>query len=414
MTRPFDIAVLGGGAAGLLAAHRAAERGARVVLLEKNRRPGAKILASGGTRCNLTTTRSGHALERSFRGAQGPWLRRALRALPPGRLREWFRDRGVETHAEAWEKVFPDAGRASAVLAALVRAVETAGVTVVAGAPVAAVESAPGGGFLVRTPGSVFAAAKVILATGGRSYPKGGTTGDGYAIARGFGHTVTALHPGLVGLVVPDPRVRALSGIAVEDAAAHLVEGGRRVLGFDRPVLFTHQGVSGPGAMDLGAEVAARGGADLEIDLAGSRSAEALERDLVSGVRSAPNRMLPHVLPGALPERLREFVVVSAGLRPDSRSGDLTKNDRRRLVAILKGVPLRATGTLGWDHAEVTAGGIALDEVDPRSMHSLRVPGLYVCGEVLDVDGPIGGFNFQAAFATGFVAGDAAAGSIRA
>lgn len=408
----YEVAVLGGGAAGLMAAIVAARRGRRVLLLERNPRVGVKILASGGGRCNLTTTREGPALERSFPEAQQRFLRPALSALPPRRLRAWFEEHGVETRDEAFEKVFPTDGRASSVQAALLAAAEAEGVAIVTGYRARELTPRAEGGFtIVGEGGAPIDAARVVVATGGKSYPKTGTTGDGYEILARLGHTITPLWPGLVGLVVDDPALLSLAGIAVEDAAVEFVAKGERIAASARPVLVTHRGLSGPGPMNVAAEVAIRGGGLLRIDWASRLAAADYDAALVERIRKGPERALAHLLPGVLPERLAVLIAERAACAAFRPGRELTREQRLRLVATVKGFPVRVVGTLGFDAAEVTRGGVALDEVDQKTMESRRVPGLYVCGEVLDVDGPIGGFNFQAAFATGWIAGEAVARS---
>lgn len=404
--RTFDVAVLGAGAAGLMAAIRAAELGASTVLLEKNPKPGVKILVSGGGRCNLTTTREGSALLNTFPESQRSFLRPAFRALPPRRLRDWFEARGVGLREEAMEKVFPIAGRASVVLAALVTAARAVGVRLRCGASVQRLDP----GWTVGTGDGDIEARSVILAIGGRSYPKAGTTGDGYSIARALGLRVTPLRPGLVGLRTDDEGLSALAGITVDPARVRLVDRatGATRESWDRPVLFTHDGLSGPGPMNLAGSVGHGDSAWLSIDLCPDLEFEAVDRAVLDASKSR-RKTIPALLPSRLPERLRRALVARAGISDDATAATLPRDARRRLVNLVKGLEVRVLDTLGYDRAEVTVGGVALGELDPKTMAARCVPGLYVCGEILDVDGPIGGFNFQAAFSTGWVAGEAAA-----
>ncbi|MAG58803.1 MAG: aminoacetone oxidase family FAD-binding enzyme [Planctomycetes bacterium] len=403
-----DVVVLGAGAAGLMAAIRSAESGAGTVLLEKNRKPGVKILASGGGRCNLTTTREGSELLGAFPKPQRRWLTPSLRAFPPRRLRAWFEERGVALQEEAMEKVFPVAGCASVVLEALVTALAASGAELRCRAPVREVARGDGG-FVVTTPDGEVRARRVVLAVGGKSYPKTGTVGDGYGIARALGHTISSLRPGLAGLVVDDPHLRALAGLTIEDAAVHWMVGDRRITTWRRPVLFTHTGLSGPGPMNFASVVEESGGGKLAIDLMPDASFEEVESGLLDRLRAAPRRGVVASLPTTLPERLRQALVHRAGVGADVIGATLTREHRRRLGHLLKGLEVDAKRSTGWDHAEVTCGGVVRDEVDPKTMASRSCRGLFLCGEILDVDGPIGGYNFQAAFATGWVAGGAAA-----
>lgn len=410
-----DILVVGGGAAGLMAAQRAASLGASVVVLEKNRRCGAKILISGGGRCNLTTTREGNALLRSFRAAHAAFLRPAFKALPPARLRTWFEERGVALVEEELEKVFPESGRALVIQESLLRAVRSAGADV---REECAVESMQpdGDGFSVQSRCGAWRARRVILACGGKSWARSGTTGDGYAMAQSCGHTVTEQFAALAALYCEDRDLRALSGLSVDNAAVQVADGVE--CRFMAPLLFTHDGLSGPAAMDVSGEIevllARNPGAPvvISVDFVPLISEADLDRRMAESARSA-SQSVESLMPTGLPQRLRAVVLARAGLRGDERSSTLLKQQRQDLVRTLKRMEVRVRRTAGFDHAEVTRGGVALDEINPRSMESLRTPGLFVCGEVLDIDGPIGGFNFQAAFSTGWIAGEAAARSCR-
>lgn len=398
--------VVGAGAAGLLAAIVAAERGRRVVLLEKNRRPGLKILISGGGRCNLTTTRTGADLEAQYGARRGRWLRHALRSFPPPALCAMLESAGVPLREEDLEKIFPVSGRAGDVLEALLARVRAAGVRLVPEAPMRSIERDPrDGGFVVHTPQGAFRAPSVVLATGGLSYPRTGATGDGYAVARAFGHTLVPPVPALAPLAVDVPWVHTLAGIVLPAAELTLRDASGAVLCVRRrPTLFTHKGLSGPGPMDLSGFVEERGGAcTLAIDLVPGLSSADLDAALLAEAQRDGRRSVVHCLPAELPERLRATLVELAAA--DTTVAQLGRAARRRLVDLMKALTIPVHRSLGFSHAEVTRGGVALAEVDPRTMESRLVPRLYFAGEILDIDGPIGGFNFQAAFATGRLAG---------
>lgn len=406
-----DVVVVGAGPAGLLAAIAAAERGADVLLLEKATKPGVKILISGGTRCNVANAADRRTTAARF-GHGEAFLRPSFR--------RYFRDdvfallarEGVAVALEDARtgKYFPASDRALDVQRALVRRAASAGVELRLAAPVEGVDIA-GEGFAVATAGDAIAARAVVLALGGRSWPKVGTTGDGYRIARALGHTVGETRPGLVPLRARDAWVGALAGIVVPWAVASWSGGGRRVARAG-DLLFTHVGLSGPGPMDLSSELERAGaaeGATVALDLVPRESAEALRARLIAAAARDGARRAVRELEGDLPQRLLHAVFERARVPHDRRLGDLTKPERAALVAATKGLEVVLDGTLGFDKAEVTVGGVALDEVDAESMASKKVRGLYLAGEVLDLDGPIGGFNFQAAFSTGHLAGASAA-----
>jgi len=383
-----DVVILGAGAAGLWAAGTAAARGRNVLLLEKNPRVGVKILASGGTHCNVTTTLEGAALQDAFGRDGGRFLAPSLRRLGPTDVRRELDALGVPTDEGPWEKVWPRSRKASDVAQALLRRALDAGATV--RTDVAVLDLSPG--LVVRTKRGDVQAPKVLVTVGGKSYPKSGTTGDGYRWLEALGHTIVKPVPALAPLVVELPWVRALAGIAIPDARVWIDRRADR----RRPLLFTHTGLSGPGAMDV-SRWFELGPAELHVDFLPDASEEELRTAIASARRIA--RALP------LPARLAEALCEVGGARGDQPGPETSKAHRHALVQAVKRWSPPVAGTRGFDHAEVTAGGVALDEIDPATMESKIVKGLYVAGEILDVDGPIGGFNFQSAFSTGHAAG---------
>jgi predicted Rossmann fold flavoprotein len=402
------------------------------VLLEKNHRAGVKILISGGTRCNLTNARGlrdlrvvsgpvdpaydarqgqwARAIQQAF-GPAGKFLGHSLRALGVEETVRLFEAEGVATKVEANGKVFPVSDRAVDVLGALLRRLERSGAALRCGAPALAVERV-GEGFRVSLPDGPVNARRVVLAVGGQSYPGCGTTGDGYAIARGFGHTVVEPKPALVPLRVEADWVAALKGLTVADVHASVTDrAGRRLLDRREALLFAHFGLTGPAVLDVSRAVArfeGEGPPVLTIDFLPDLRPEALDQQVQEASR-AGRRAAAQLLPPALPRRLAEALVLAAGLPPDRVGPDLARDERRRLIAACKGLRLPVVGTLGFAKAEVTSGGVALDEVDPRTLESRRRPGFHLAGEVLDLDGLIGGYNFQAAWSTGWLAGETAA-----
>ena len=424
----YDVAVLGAGAAGLFAAIRAAERGRSVVVLEKNRRAGVKILMSGGTRCNLTNARGlrnlrlisgpidpaynprdakgARSIQQAF-GANGAFLAPALKAFSVEDTIAFFEGEGLATKVEGNGKVFPASDRAADVLAAMIGRLERSGARLLTNCPCSEIE-AEAEGFRLLTPSGEIRADRVIVAVGGQSYPGCGTTGDGYAMARRFGHTIVEPRPALVPLNVEPAWVANLRGIAIQDATAAIVDDSNACLLERREaVLFAHFGLSGPAILDVSRAVARHDGNDqlrLRIDLIPGDRAEALDATLQSASRSGRGQVVG-MLPGGLPRRLAEAVVESAKIPADRIGPELSREERRRLIATLKGLILPVVATLGFAKAEVTSGGVVLEEVRPETLESLRHPGLYFVGEVLDLDGLIGGYNFQASWSTGWLAG---------
>lgn len=419
LDRPWDVAVVGAGAAGLLAATRAAERGLDTVLLEKNPRPGVKILMSGGTRCNLTHDTDARGILAAY-GKPGRFLHSALAALGPRELVALIEAEGVVTKVEPTGKIFPASDRAADVLDALLARLRRSGAQLICQNPVSAIDR-DGEAFVLHlaAPDSAPAAVRacnVILTTGGKSYPKSGTSGDGYAWSAAFGHTIVPPRPALTPISTHEPWVTALKGITIEDVAARVLDPGdapgakETCLASRRgSMLFAHFGLSGPVILDLSRVVSGHPRPSklvLECDFLPM----VLETDLDDQLRlasvSAGNRLLAGVLFDRLPRRLVETLLERAGLAADRRSAELRREDRAMLVRSVKRQRIAVSGTLGFQKAEVTAGGVDLAQVDSRTMESKLVKGLYFAGELLDLDGPIGGYNFQAAFSTGWLAGE--------
>jgi predicted Rossmann fold flavoprotein len=404
----WDVIVVGAGAAGLLAATRAAERGRRTLLLEKNRKPGVKILMSGGTRCNLTHATDNRGIVEAF-GSPGRFLHSALAALGVQETIDLFEAEGVPTKVEETGKVFPVSNKASDVLDALLRRLRRSGATLALEEPLRDLRRTEPDGFAVTTTHRVLAASRVILTTGGQSYPGSGTTGDGYGIAAHFGHTIIPPRPALVPLTTSVPWVTELRGVTLPDVAVRVREDSRSLAARRGSLLFAHFGLSGPVVLDVSRVVSGHPRPEtlrLEIDLLPALQEADLDEYLRTESASSGKKQLAGVLAIHLPRRLSETLLVLAGLPVERKAAALSRSERSRLVENVKRLHVPLAGTLGFKKAEVTAGGVALDEVDSRTLQSKRVPGLFIAGEVLDLDGPIGGYNFQAAFSTGWLAGE--------
>ncbi len=407
--------MIGAGAAGLLAATRAAERGLRTVLLEKNARPGIKILMSGGTRCNLTHATDRRGIVSAFVKKQGSFLQSALAALPPQELVRLVEAEGVPTKVEDTGKIFPVSNKADDVLHAFLNRLMRSGASLALGQPVVACRRLDGQ-FELQTPQGIYTAPNLIVTTGGRSYPGSGTVGDGYVWAEQFGHTIVRPTPALTPITTDAAWVRELQGITLNDVRVQVVHSDEpRPLAERRgSLLFAHFGLSGPAILDVSRVVS--GHADprslsLRCDFLPSCGEDALRSELQQAIAADGKRPVAAWLADQLPRRLAEALFGQVGLTASLRLAELPRAGRQSLIQALKRLEIPISGTLGFKKAEVTAGGVALDEVDSRNMQSKLVPGLYFAGEVLDLDGPIGGFNFQAAFSTGWLAGSQVAQS---
>lgn len=389
-----------------MAALRAAERGMKVLLLEKNRRPGVKILMSGGTRCNITHACDNRGIVAAYR-EQGKFLHSALAAFSVEQTLQFFHDAGVPTKVEEMGKVFPVSNCATDVLEALLRRLRHSGATLTTEAPLTEITRTTNQFHLI-TPHRTLCAEKVILTTGGQSYPGSGTTGDGYRWAMLFGHTIVPPRPALTPITVRDEWVKQLSGVTIPDVALRVLDDQTELDHRRGSFLFTHFGLSGPVVLDISRAVSRHpqpASLTLKCDFLPTVPHAVLADELKARSVSAGRKLLSAVLPQELPQRLHEALTTQAGLRLDRKAAELTKDERAALVSAYKNQTIAITGTRGFKQAEVTAGGVALGEVDSRTMQSKLQPGLYLAGEILDLDGPIGGYNFQAAWSTGWLAG---------
>jgi predicted flavoprotein YhiN len=425
-TDPYDVIVVGAGAAGLLAAARSAERGRRTVLLEKNRKPGVKILMSGGTRCNLTHDCDAAGIIAAF-GSAGPFLHSPLATLGPLELVDLLYTEGLTTKTEPGGKIFPQSDRAADVLEALLRRLRTSGAELRLGEGVSGIER-EGNSFFVRTAAGELRCRKLVVTTGGKSYPGCGTTGDGYDWLAALGHTIRRPRPALVPLTSDEAWIHELSGVTISEVVLRVVDpsllaagkpsSGRRGRGrlpwgvlIERrgSLLFTHFGLSGPAALDVSRAVTgAHNVREVRLVADFLPGTAAVEVDeLLRKLAAGDGRKQMATLPiSDLPRRVVDALLIRAGIPGERRVAELSKAERAGLVSQVKQCEISVTGSRGFDKAEVTAGGVSLDEVDSRDMQSKLVPNLYLAGEILDLDGFIGGYNFQAAFSTGWLAGE--------
>lgn len=419
-----DVAIVGAGAAGLFAsvwAGRTAAAGSRVVAFDGARKLGAKILVAGGGRCNVTH----HVVsEHDFAGSTPPAIRKVLRRFPVERVVQFFAEAGVELKQEETGKLFPLTDSARTVLDALMQTATAAGTQLMHPARVTAIETLPESDqagdtavdapaphrprFRLLTDAGDCTTRRVILCTGGKSLPKSGSDGLGHQLARALGHTITQpVVPALVPLLLPAGHwIRELSGLTLPSSVTLSTATGKQLVATTGSTLCTHLGLSGPAVLDISRHWLVARQADpavrLSLNWLPGETAESVDQLL-----QAAGRGPLAVLRQRLPERLARQLCEQAGA---AVTGDLPRAARRAVVQAVTATPLPVTGDRGFTVAEATAGGVPLNEVNLKTMESRVCPGLFLAGEVLDVDGRIGGFNFQWAWASGFVAGTAAGG----
>ncbi|MEW6751303.1 MAG: NAD(P)/FAD-dependent oxidoreductase [Candidatus Latescibacterota bacterium] len=399
-----DTVIVGGGAAGLMAAWSAARRGGRVVLLEGGSRIGRKILISGNGRCNLTN-RSADAPEH-YHSGRPRFVIAALRCLPVARTLDLFGELGIETREEKRGRLFPLSDQAQAVIDVLLDRLALVGVEVVTDAKVCSL--ARDEVFRLATvSGRRWRAGRVVLASGGVSLPKLGADRSGIDLAVSLGHTCTELWPGLVPLVSADPFVRRMQGVKVWAEVSAPLERGQTAKDTD-DLLFTPYGLSGFTVLNLSARLVpllARGPRPLHIGLFPGRTPEQVSEVLRARWERNPHRSLAVSFSGLLSSKLVVPFLERWGLPAQQRVDRLSRAQRWHLAQALTCWPVEVSGPRSFAHAEVTVGGIRTEEVDPETLESRRVPGLYLAGEMLDVQGDLGGYNFQWAWSSGYLAG---------
>ncbi|MBE8949683.1 MAG: NAD(P)/FAD-dependent oxidoreductase [Quinella sp. 3Q1] len=409
------IIVVGGGAAGIMAAIVAAEGGAKVTLFEKMAQVGRKLRITGKGRCNLTNTADIAEVVKNIPG-NGKFLYSALKNFSPADTVNFFENLGVVTKIERGGRVFPASDDASEVIDALIRRLAVLGVEVHTNSPVKEILAENKKIVGVNVGGKIFTADNYILATGGASYPATGSSGDGFKFARRLGHTVTEILPSLVPLETEEDFVRDLQGLSLKNVRVKLLAEGKKISEQFGEMLFTHFGVSGPIILTLSKQAAkllAEGKfVELEINLKPALTPEQLDARLLRDFAKFKGKIIKNALVELLPAKLIPIILDLSYLPEDKKVDDVTSAQRRRLIENLRGVPLTITKTRPIAEAIVTAGGISVKEIEPRTMRSKLVENLFIAGEVANVDGFTGGFNLQAAWSMGNVAGKFATKSV--
>jgi predicted Rossmann fold flavoprotein len=416
------VIVIGAGAGGMLAAARAAEKGAKVLLLEKTSSPGKKILISGKTRCNLTNDAELEEFITAY-GANGQFLYSAFHRFFRYELLDLLKKYGVETKTERGGRVFPASDNAADVVKALERYLSDFKVQLTTGTKVTGIRTQDQKITGVGTEKADYPADAVILATGGSSFPATGSTGDGFRIAEVLGHTIVKLRPALVPLVVEELEMaRSMQGVSLRNV--RLTAYRSRVEDIDKAgkkaeidsrmgeMLFTDFGIGGPITLLMSLDVVKAlesGPVSVAIDLKPALQIKQLQQRLQRDFDAFPKRSFHNLLKELLPQKMIDPFVGLSGIAAEKLGSQIKSEERNRLADLLKSLRFSIKSALPLGSAMVTAGGVSLKEIDPRTMSSLLVKGLYFCGEVMDIDAETGGYNLQAAFSTGFIAGESAA-----
>ena len=409
-----NVLVIGGGAAGLLAGIAAAQSGAQTVILEKMRCPGKKILITGKGRCNITNNCDLQEIIKNIPG-NGRFLNSALRRFTNQDIVQLLEDNGLPTKVERGGRVFPVSDKAADVVDTLVKIYKNYGGKLLTDCKVKIITAEFGKiTGAVTADGQKFAADAVILAAGGSSYPGTGSDGSGVKLAKALGHTIVPLAPSLVPLESDSPYIAGLQGLSLRNIEGTVYADGKKIGSEFGEMLFTHFGVSGPIILSLSkcvAEAFARGAQEVElaIDLKPALDKDKLDARLQRDFTQYSRKQMPNGMKDLLPQRLIAPVLDQAFIDEEKFVNQLSRAERRRLVDVLKAFTVPITGTRSIAEAIVTAGGVSLKEIDPKTMESKLIRGLFFAGEVMDIDGYTGGYNLQAAFSTGYAAGTFAA-----
>jgi hypothetical protein len=408
----FDVVVIGGGPAGMLAAGRAGELGARVALLEKNDSLGRKLLITGKGRCNITQAEFNDQELIKTLGKKGKFLFSSLATFGPEEIIEFLEKRGLKTKIERGGRVFPVSNRARDVLKILEKYLETSKVKIFYNAQVKWLEQLEGKITGIKIEKKIITAKNYILCTGGKAYPATGSTGDGYAWLKQLGHTIIEPAPALVPLRIKETWPQEAQGLSLKNVGVSLWQNGKKQTARFGEMLFTHFGVSGPIILDLSheaGELLKKGKVELIIDLKPALTLEKLDERLKRDCQIFSQKNFCNYLPELIPAKLINPIIELSGIAPERKMNSLRKEERRELAKILKNLKLTVDSLLGFDQAIVTSGGVALAEIDSKTLRSRKIANLFFAGEIIDLDGPTGGYNLQICWSTGYAAGTYAA-----
>jgi len=407
----FDIAVIGGGPAGMIAAGRAAELGAKVVLIEKNEVLGKKLLLTGKGRCNFTHNELDIRKFAEKYGRNGRFLYRALSVFGVKEVIDFFESRGVKGKVEQGDRIFPEKGNVQDILNVLLKYLSEGKVTILYNVEVINFKQEDRKISQVILRDRQIIADKFIICTGGKSYPQTGSTGDGYHWARQLGHTIIEPVPALNPIKISEKWVKELQGLSLKNISLKLFQNGKKQDERFGEMLFTHFGVSGPIVMDLSKNIGTllkRGAVKLILDLKPALDFKKLDKRIQRDMEKFKGRMFKNSLKGLLPLSMIPVIIRLSGIEPEKQVDYLSREERIKLVHLLKELELSPTELLGFKWSVVTSGGIALKEVDPNTMCSKKIKNLYFAGEILDLDGPSGGYNLQECWSSGYLAGESA------
>lgn len=409
--KKYDLAIIGGGPAGLMAASRASMLGAKVILLEKNQQPGIKLLATGGGRCNITNYIEDYKLLAASLGKDGRFLLSAFSRFGASAVVNFFEALGLKTKIEKNNQVFPLSDKARDVLKILVDSIIDNGGEIKTNASVKEIIAAQGKiEKLILSSGQEISARNYVLATGGQSYPSTGSTGDGYKWLKSLGHNIIAPRPALTSINVQEKIIKNLEGLSLSKIEFRLFKDNKKFISVSGDIMFTASGLSGPASLNLSRYLDNKfKNYRLELDFFPDLNDLELHKKLQQIFFAHGQKSLKNSLSELLPPKLIPVIIKLSQLEADKKVSAITKEERQALVNFLKNWSLAISGIGGFEKAMLTVGGLDLKEVDPKTMRSKIISNLFIAGELLNIDGPTGGYNLQICWSTGYVAGESAA-----
>ncbi|GBE06343.1 MAG TPA: NAD(P)/FAD-dependent oxidoreductase [Nitrospirae bacterium] len=410
--KKYDLAIIGAGPAGMMAALRASECGAAVVLLEKNHMPGIKLLMTGKERCNITNAETDTRKFASRYGKNGKFLLSALYRFGIEETIDFFHKNRLKTKVERGGRVFPESDRSGDVRELFLGLIKENNITLLTNCGIKRISLKQNAIENIIMDNIQITAANYLICTGGLSYPRTGSTGEGYKWARQMGHTVIAPAPALTPVLVRERWVKELEGLSLKNVSISVYQNNKKQDARFGEALFTGAGMSGPIILDMSRSIGkliVNGQTYIFIDLKPALDFNKLDKRILRDLENHKNMSIKNILPELLPKKLIPVILKLANIAPEKKGHSITKDERRKLKALLKQFPLTIKGLSGFNRAIITSGGVNLKEVDPKTMRSRIVNNLYFAGEILDLDGPTGGYNLQVCWSTGYLAGESAA-----
>jgi len=404
----FDVVVIGAGAAGLMAAGRAAQLGAKVIIIDRNKSLGRKLLITGKGRCNITQAEFNDKEFVKKLDKKGQWFFSALAAFGPVKVIDFFESRGLKTKVERGGRVFPVSDKAQDVLDVLLKYLKEKKVKIFSGEAVLGFNLKDKKILSVKLGDRNINAKSFILCTGGKTYPVTGSTGDGYNWASALGHKIVKPVPSLVPIETKEVWPKNLQGLSLKNVNLNLWQNNKKQDSRFGEMLFTHFGLSGPIVLDISkkiGELLPKGEVIMEIDLKPALNIDQLDKRLQRDFSANGNKDFKNYLPDLVPQKMIEIVIKFSGIDAHKKLNAITKEERKSIAVTLKSLRTGVRGLMGFDQAIVTSGGVDLSEIDSRTMKSKIIDNLFFAGEVIDLDGPTGGYNLQICWSTGFMAG---------